>query len=72
VDLCNAVRLSGGPLSEGGVRSGLRWISAKPARKYVQKHEPLVHPMKDSPPCFRWRCLRKRLKVEEYEAETTL
>lgn len=37
--------------------------------KYVQKHEPLVHPMKD----FRrvpLSMLRKRLKVEDYEAET--
>ncbi len=37
--------------------------------KYVQKHEPLVHPMKDSRR-VPLAMLRKRLKVEEYEAET--
>jgi Na+-translocating ferredoxin:NAD+ oxidoreductase RnfC subunit len=37
--------------------------------KYVQKHEPLVHPMKDSRR-VPLSMLRKRLKVEEYEAET--
>ena len=37
--------------------------------QYVQKHEPLVHPMKE----FRrvpFAMLRRRLKVEEYESET--
>ena len=37
--------------------------------KYVQKHEPRVHPMKDSRR-VPLAMLRRRLKVEEYEAET--
>jgi len=37
--------------------------------KYVQKNPPLVHPMKDSRR-VPLAMLRKRLKVEEYEAET--
>src|SRR5258706_14646508 len=37
--------------------------------KYVQEHEPLVHPMKDSRR-VPLAMLRRRLKVEEYEAET--
>jgi Na+-translocating ferredoxin:NAD+ oxidoreductase RnfC subunit len=37
--------------------------------KYVQKHAPRVHPMKDSRR-VPLAMLRRRLKVEEYEAET--
>jgi Na+-translocating ferredoxin:NAD+ oxidoreductase RnfC subunit len=37
--------------------------------KYVQQHEPRVHPMKDSRR-VPLAMLRRRLKVEEYEAET--
>jgi Na+-translocating ferredoxin:NAD+ oxidoreductase RnfC subunit len=37
--------------------------------KYVQKHAPRVHPMKDSRR-VPLAMLRKRLKVEEYEADT--